>query len=209
MFRVLKAVCLFLGMGALSACVSLLPDAPPPALRYSLGDTTTTLPSTAEPMQWSLSIDESSASRVIDTTQIALVTSPQEYQYYAGGEWTERAPMLFNRSLIRSFENTAALTGVGARSNQPVADYILQTDIRTFEADKTSGALVANIDVYARLTDSRSRILASRRFTQSIAVTQDNAKSVAVALDEGAKEVMDDIIAWSLAEGERLEASSQ
>lgn len=201
---------LMIGMSALlslSGCVSLLPDAPLPGPRYSLADTAVSVAPVGDPVGWSLSIDEATASRAVDTTKIALTKTAQEFQYYAGGEWTDRAPRLFVRTLIRSFENSGAITSVGARSAQPVADYILQTDIRRFEADGANGALTAQVDIYARITDLRGHILATRRFTQTIPVTEDNPKAVAAGLNAGSVSVINQIVTWSVVEGERLQGA--
>ena len=188
-----------------SGCVSVLPKADPAAPRYGVS-VVADAGLNAGDASWSLSIDDAAASRAIDTTKIAVTRAPQQYEYYAGGEWTDRAPLLFQTALLRSFEDSGKILAVGARTAQPVAKYYLQTDIRSFEANAANGALVANVDVYARLSNRRGEIVAAQRFTATEPIQQDAAGAAARALDAAASVVVAEIIPWTLQAGARVGA---
>ncbi len=116
-----------------AGCVSVLPEAAPPGPRYALAPVSTPdqyaeLASNdaagaglaAARVSWSLAIEDPVASRAIDTTKIARVSEGFEYRYFAGGEWTDRAPRLVSLALARSFENSDRILNVGTRINVPL-----------------------------------------------------------------------------------------
>ena len=204
----------FFGLAAalcLGGCVSLLPEADPPAPRYGVGDVE---PGDLEaggvgsgaPVVWSLSIEDPLSTRAIDTAKIAFVRNSEQYEYYAGGEWVDRAPRLLHRALVRSFENSGRILAVGGRDTQPMSDFVLQTDIRAFEADETGDARAAVADIYARLTNPRGRVFAARRFRERVPVDRDSAGSAAEALNDAATTLFAQIVDWSIAEGEAVHA---
>jgi cholesterol transport system auxiliary component len=182
---------------ALSACVSVLPDAAPASARFQVTDVAYDVAATAQ-ADWTLSIDEPSATRAYDTTKIALSREPAKIEYYAGGEWVDRAPRIFGTALLRSFENTGAIQGVGSRTSLPVSTYVLQTDIRRFGATHSGNDVRADIEIYVRLTDARSRIYGSKIFKSSLPAARDNSEAAAKALNEGATSVQREIVAWTI-----------
>ncbi|MEZ5917788.1 MAG: ABC-type transport auxiliary lipoprotein family protein [Parvularculaceae bacterium] len=77
---------------------------------------------------WSLSIEEPMATRAYDTANIALSRGPAQIEYYAGGEWADRAPRLFGAALVRSFENAGAIRTSARSLRCLLGDFALQTD---------------------------------------------------------------------------------
>jgi cholesterol transport system auxiliary component len=180
----------------LSACVSVLPDAPPASARYQVTDVT---PDGADraPVAWTLGVEEPDATLAYNTAKIALSRAPARIEYYAGGEWVDRAPRLFAAALIRSFENTGAVTGVGSRVTLPVSTFVLQTDIRKLTVAHQDGSRTAEIAIFARLTNGRSAVYASRLFTASQSVGADNAGAAAAALNAGLENIQHNILDWT------------
>ncbi|MEL6371876.1 MAG: ABC-type transport auxiliary lipoprotein family protein [Pseudomonadota bacterium] len=191
---------------SLAACVSVLPEAAPAAPRFGVNDIEPTSPVKA-PVTWRLSIDDPLATRAIDSTKIALTKNGHQFQYYSGGEWADRAPRLFQAALIRSFQNTDGIVGVGSRSTQPIADYILQTDLRAFEAKSASGELQAVVEIYARVTNIRGKTFSAKRFRQERSIGSDTAVNVAGALNGASGEIIEEMIDWSIASIETAEAA--
>ena len=194
---VLAAACLLTG------CVSVLPEAAPPAPRFSIGEGIEEA-SPGAPITWSLSVDEAAATRAVDTTKIAIVRSEGRYEYYSGGEWTDRAPLLFQTSLVRSLQNSGRILGVGSRASQPIADLVLQTDMRRFSINETGAFPVAEVEVFARITDLRGRVKAAQRFSQSAELNRNDASGAAAALNRATKEIVSEIVDWTLAEGDNI-----
>jgi cholesterol transport system auxiliary component len=196
---------LALGLLLLQSCVSVLPKASPPSARYQVTDVTVA-DLGASPVSWTLAVDEPEATLAFDTAKIAISREPARIEYYAGGQWVDRAPRLFSAALVRSFENTGVIRGVGNRVTLPVSTYVLQTDIRKLTIDQASGRN-AEVAVFARLTNGRSKMFATRLFTATSPVSADNADAAASALNAGLQSVQREIVAWTIAEGSAASAN--
>ncbi|MGF1544856.1 MAG: ABC-type transport auxiliary lipoprotein family protein [Parvularculaceae bacterium] len=194
----------------LAGCVSVLPEADPPAPRFAL----TPVAGAAEyaglgdslaggHVGWALVIDDPVASRAIDTTKIALKDEPEQYRYFSGGEWTDRTPRLVELALVRSFENSGRILGVGGRANIAAADLVLQTDVRAFEAQVAGRGRApdAVVEIYARLTDLRGETLAARLFSARVAAGSDEASDVASAINAAAGQTITEIVDWTFESG--------
>ncbi|NWG91794.1 MAG: membrane integrity-associated transporter subunit PqiC [Parvularculaceae bacterium] len=182
---------------SLSACVSVLPDAPPASARYQVTDVTVDAPARA-PAAWTLAIEDPEATLAFNTAKIALSRGPARIEYYAGGEWVDRAPRLLGAALVRSFENTGAIRGVGTRVTLPVSTFALQTDIRKLTITHQNGAMTADVAIFARLTNGRSVVHASKLFTASEPIAADNAGAAAIALNAGLEKVQRALVAWTI-----------
>ncbi len=195
----MKTILIIAASLALSACVSVLPEASPAPARFQVTDVAfDTAP--AQTADWSLSIDEPIATRAYDTANIALSRAPAQIEYYAGGEWVDRAPRLFGAALVRSFENAGAIRNVGTYTTVPLGDFALQTDIRRFGAVLEGGRVDAKVEVFARLTNGRGKVYASRMFAAVNDAGSDRPGAVAKALNAGATQVQRDIVVWTLQE---------
>lgn len=197
MKRILLAAVAFL----LQACVSVLPEAAPPSARYQVTDVAVDSAAPA-PVSWTLAIEEPDATLAFNTAKIAISREPARIEYYASGQWVDRAPRLFGAALLRSFENTGVIRGVGNRVSLPVSTFVLQTDIRKLTIAKADGADIAQVAVFARLTNGRSAIYASRLFSASEPLAQDNGGAAATALNLGLQKVQREIVEWTIAEAE-------
>lgn len=192
---------------ALSACVSVLPDAPPPSARFTVSDVT--VDTAAEIATWTLGVEEPEATLAYNSAKIAISRAPGRIEYYAGGEWVDRAPRLFGVALVRSFENTGVIKGVGSRLTLPVSDYVLQADIRRLGVTHGGGDKRAEVTVFARLTNGRSLIHASKLFSAAVPVGADTPDAAAAALDAGLSAIQREIVAWTLEEAGRGPLAAQ
>jgi cholesterol transport system auxiliary component len=181
---------------ALTGCVNVLPKAQPASPRFTIAPVE--FQSDAAPaVDWTLIVEDPQASRVYDSTKIALVREPQRIEFYADGEWADRPPRLIQSALIRSFENTGRILGVGDRTTRSIGDFALQTDIRRLEADVSSGEAKAVFSVYARLVNNRGKVIAAKLFTREGDAESDRGPAVAKAIDVAAQGVIADIVAWA------------
>lgn len=195
------AVALFL-----SACVSVLPDAAPASARYMVTDIAIG-GETLAPVSWTLGVDEPEATLAYNTAKIALSREPARIEYYAGGEWVDRAPRLFGAALVQSFENTGAIKGVGSRVTLPISNFVLQTDIRRLTVTHQNGSKSADAVVFARLTNGRSVIHASKLFSASTPVSADNAGAAATALNSGLDQIQREIVSWTFEQAAAAESA--
>lgn len=189
----------------LASCVSVLPEAAPPSARYLVTDIDAD-GETLAPVSWTLGVDEPEATLAYNTAKIALSREPARIEYYAGGEWVDRAPRLFGAALVQSFENTGAIRGVGSRVTLPVSTYVLQTDIRKLTIMHRGREKSADAVVFARLTNGRSVIYASKLFSASEPVAADAAGAAATALNTGLEKIQRDLVEWTIAEAEKASA---
>jgi cholesterol transport system auxiliary component len=188
-----------------SGCVSVLPKASPPPARFEISDVATA--DAGAPVVWTLGVEEPLATRAIDTTKIALMRAPGAVEYFAGAEWSDRAPRLFGVALVRSFENSGRISGVGSRVTLPVSDYVLQTDVRALIADMSGDGVTARTAIYAKLTNGRSKIYAAKLFSAERAIADDEGDDAAAALNQNLSALIAEIRDFAFAEAEKAEAA--
>ena len=194
MMRFIAALCLGLATG----CVSVLPEAAPPPARYLIDDVS--VDAATGRVDWSLAVADPSATRAFDTARIAISREPGRIEYFAAGEWSDRAPRLIGSALVRSFENTGVVLSVGDRIDLPSADYVLQTDIRDFHVRNVDGRMTAQVTIFARLTDARSRVFGARRFAVAKPLSASDASDAARGLNEALSALLPDLVSWTLDE---------
>ncbi len=187
-------------------CISVLPDGKPASDRYQLSSVAIE-PATQAPVTWSLSVDDPVATRAHDTSMIVLMREGSRIEYFSRAEWVDRAPRLFAAALVRSFQNSGRISAIASRGEQPHSKFILQTDIRDFHADYAGGGRTAVTSVHARLADARGRTYGARLFEARVPMARDSAREAADALNEGSRQVIAEIVAWTLEVGEEANAA--
>jgi cholesterol transport system auxiliary component len=183
-----------------SGCVSLLPETSPPKPRYHISAVSADALAGAS-VEWSLVVEDPRTTRVYDTTRIAVSAAPGKIQYFAGGEWADRAPRLFQTALVQSLEDSGRIITVGDRSAIPIADYVLQTDLRSIQLE-IRGGRAASVSIYARLTDGKGKIYAAQLFEMSAPATSDRADDVLAAFNSAFASAIAGIVNWAIEEGE-------
>lgn len=189
-----------------AGCVSLLPETAPPKPRYHISAIdagTIQGPS----VDWSLIVDDPRSTRIYDSVRIAVSTAPGKVEYFAGGEWADRAPRLFQTALVQTFENSGRILAVGDHAALPVGDIVLQIDIRALQLDVKSGGPVSSVSVYTRLTDGKGSIYAARLFGASEPARSDAADDVVAAMNTVLNGVIAEIVAWTYDEGDKAIAA--
>ena len=129
---------LLLGAAALLAGCGIVPDVSQPLTLYTLKPKLT--PQNLPKVGWQLVVADPPAERDIDTTRIALTRTATVIEYFAGGSWSDTAPNLVQAKLIEAFEATNAILAVGRDAAGLKPDYILQSDLRDFQAEYQNGA---------------------------------------------------------------------
>jgi len=184
-----------------SGCVSLLPETSPAKPRYNISSVNAEDLAGA-PVEWSLAVEDPRTTRVYDTTKIAVSTAPGKIEYFAGAEWADRAPRLFQTALVQSFEDSGRIIAVGDHSAIPVGDFILQTDIRSVQLNVRERQPAVSLSVYGRLTDGKGKIHAARLFEATQPASSDRAEDVIAAFDGAFDRSITDIVNWVLLEGD-------
>lgn len=194
--RIMTIACSFVAAG----CVGGLLETSPPKPRYMVGFVDAGAVA-GESVDWSLIVENPGASRAYDTTKIAVSRSPGRIEYFGGGEWASRAPVVLQMAMIQAFEDSGRILAVGNRADIGLADLALQTDIRRLDLDVAGGGRTARIDIYVRLTNGRSQVFAAKGFSASSSARSDSGDDVAAAFDASMQTVVGDIVNWAFAEG--------
>ena len=117
-------------------------------------------PSEAPPLDALLLVARPIVAPGLDTDHIALVHPGRRLDYYAGSSWGAPAPEVIQNVVVASLQNAGRLRGVQRDLANFRPDFVLQLDVRAFQAEYTNGgAPHVRIDLIAaigRLGDRRS-----------------------------------------------------
>ena len=193
-----------LGGGALmlSACGSLqlIPKPQTPQL-YLLR------PQIMAPMgaavTWRLAVGIPDAAASLDTTRIALSHSATTMDYYANAAWDDRLPLILQKLLIETFDASGRIVSVGRDTAGLETDYLLQAEVRNFEAhyDTPEGAPNIMVSIQAKLARMPQReIVATLNASQQTQAAANNLDSVVMAFDQATAPAIAQIAAWTLAQ---------
>jgi len=183
----------------LSGCSGIIGPGPAPqlyVLHPALGSV-----SGAKDATWQLAVAQPSAPESLDTERIALELTPETMEYYANSAWQDRAPVIVQRALLEGFENSGKIAAV-ARDTQGIrADYLLQTDLRSFEArykaPDTAPDVVIDIAVKLLRTSDRN-IVAALQSRHTAPAAANSLPAVVAAFDTALGGAVDEIVIWTL-----------
>jgi cholesterol transport system auxiliary component len=183
----------------LSGCGGLLGPSNPPPQIYVLKPRLEVL-TDAPAVSWQLAISRPEMAETLDTDRIALIRGAT-MDYYADAQWTDTASRLLQALLVEAFQSSGRILGVGRDTGEVRADYILQTQVRDFEAQYQgeNGAPTVVVAMSARLTAARTRaVVASFEASRSVSAAQNSVPAVIEAFDTAASEALEDIARWAL-----------
>jgi cholesterol transport system auxiliary component len=135
------------------------------------------------------------ASADLDTTRIALTRSPGVVEYFAGGAWADYAPVLLQNKLIESFEASGAIVAVGRDAVGLRPDYVLQSELRDFQAEFTGAAPVAHLRLTVKLVRMPDRrIIANVAIDQRAPAGGGSLPEIVSAFDRAASEAFQAVV---------------
>jgi cholesterol transport system auxiliary component len=186
-----------------AGCSGTLLSRPTPPDLYTLTPKSTFSPNLPT-VNWQLLIEEPVAPAGLNTTRIAISPDLIEIDYYAGVAWTDRAPAMVLTLLIESFENSEKIVAVGRDVSGLRSDYILQTELREFQAEpQANGTTMASARLNARLVRMPDRrIFANGSFPAMAQAASNRFSDVLIAFDEALGDTMGDVVEWTLLNGE-------
>jgi cholesterol transport system auxiliary component len=190
------AVALLAGCGAISA----LNDAGTALDAYDL-QAPRDLPQAARMVQRSLSIDPPATVGALDTDRILLRPNPVQSLYLPKARWTDKAPLMVQSLLLRSFEDTNALAYVGRRPLGGTGDFALVSEITDFQAELAPDRQSATIRL--RLTarmvrEADANVLARRSFTASAPAASLETLDLVQAFNVASDQMLREIVQWGL-----------
>ena len=145
-----REVLISAGALALSGCASIIPKPVTPQLYVLRPQMPAVM---GMPVRWRLSVAAPDTAASLDTARIALTRSATTMDYFANAAWNERIPLLFQRLLIQSFDASGRILSVDRDTSGLENDYVLETDIRDFQAryETPDGAPQIVVGVQAKL----------------------------------------------------------
>ena len=148
-----------------------------------------------------LLINEPFAPAGLDKSRIALSRSPVSIDYFADSEWTDRAPLLVQTAILQSFENSKAITAIDRELVGLRADFILDPEIRHFEAvyDSANGPPEVWVAINLRLVNPSTRdVVAQTLFERRERASANDVPSIVSAFDEALGGLVKEIVVWTV-----------
>lgn len=188
---------LLAGGAALAGC-TVIPKVNDPIPLYTLSAVTHFRRSLPR-VDWQLVVGTPVASADLDTTRIALTRSPGVIEYFANGAWADNAPILLQGKLIESFEASNAIVSVGRDAVGLRPDYVLQSDLRDFQAEYTGGTPIAHLRLAAKLVRMPDRRIVANILTeQKVPAEGSSLAQIVRAFDRAASEAFEDVVVRAL-----------
>ena len=159
------------------------------------------VPPAGAPVRWRLSVGTPDASASLDTERIALSRTPTTMDYFANAAWTDRLPAIVQRLLIQSFDATSRIVAVDRDTTGIENDYVLETEIRDFEAryDDPAAAPQILVSIQAKLARMPQRdIVASVNVRQQAQASENMLDAIVVAFNQATGAAITQIATWTL-----------
>jgi cholesterol transport system auxiliary component len=151
-------------------------------------------------VHWQLAVEVPAASANLSTGRIAIAMTPTSTDYYANAAWTDRAPLMVQTRIVDSFENTRKIVAVSRESIGLRANYVLQPDLRNFEALYYYGKPpIVRVRIIAKLVRMPDRqIIAVSSFERCVRARADKVPKVVEAFDQALGSVIKRLVSWTL-----------
>jgi cholesterol transport system auxiliary component len=188
----------------LSGCSGLIPGFGEPPQLYVLTPKTTFRPDLPN-VTAQLLVDTPTAPAEIDNARIALNRSPVTIDYFANAAWPDRVPLMVQLLLVESFQSTGRITAVGRESVGLRADYVLQPELRRFQAIYEPDAAQQDkpptvwVRFNARLVRMPEGVIIAQLTTERREQASRNTlTSIVRAFDEALGGAMKALVEWAL-----------
>jgi cholesterol transport system auxiliary component len=151
-------------------------------------------------VRWQLAVEVPVAAANLNTGRIAIAQSPTSFDYYAKTAWTDRAPLMVQTRIVDSFENSRKILAVARESIGLMPNYVLQPDLRNFEAMYFYGGTpIAHVRIVAKLVEMPDRqIIGVATFERCVRARADKVPKVVEAFDQALGDVIKQLVAWTL-----------
>lgn len=151
-------------------------------------------------VRWQLAVEVPAAAANLNTGRIAIAHSPTSFDYYAKTAWTDRAPLMVQTRIVDSFENSRKIMAVARESIALVPNYLLQPDLRNFEAMYYyGGPPIAHVRIVAKLVQMPDRqIIGEATFERCVRARADKVPKIVEAFDQALGSVIKRLVAWTL-----------
>jgi cholesterol transport system auxiliary component len=186
----------------LTACAKMFTDPPRPLYRLSAPtDFKPGLPHTDAQIVIALPY----APEGLEPRRIAVVRATNALDYLADGDWTDRTPAMIRAVLVEAFENSKSVAAVGPDSLDLRADFVIEGDLRHFEAvyDSSAGAPAGAPTVMAALAVKLVKVPEHKILAQTLLIARAPAAvnatpQIVAAFNAAAGDLAKQVVAWTL-----------
>ena len=149
---------------------------------------------------WQLAVEVPASAANLNTGRIAIAPTHTSSDYYAKAAWTDRAPLMVQTRIVDSFDNSKKIIAVNRDAIGIRANYVLQPDLRNFEALYYYGTPpVVRVRIVAKLVRMPDRqIIGVGSFERCVRARADKIPKVVEAFDQALGSVMKQLVAWTL-----------
>ena len=186
----------------LTGCEGILPGLGPPPKLYTLTPKST-FAADLPKADWQLVVEEPLAAGGLNIVRIALRSKPTNLNYFAGAQWTERAPRMVQTLLVESFENSGRIIAVGRQAIGLRSDFNIKSELREFQAEyaQENVAPLVRVRLNAKIVKQPRRdIIASANFEAVAQAEANSIDDVVVAFDTALGKVLRQVVEWTLRE---------
>lgn len=192
----------------LGACSSLLNVQRAPFTIYSPQYTADR--SAGAPVAWQLVVETPLASDTLATARIVVMPSRGVIELLPSARWSDTAPAMLRSLVVRGFEASGRIVGVGSAVSGLRADYSLAIDLHDFQIEIVDGSPRAAVRFQARMLDYTSnRVFAARAFAAEEAASGTDAAGAFAAFQLALDRSVAELVDWSLASGEAASAAAR
>lgn len=180
---------------ALSACSNII--GPPAASPLYVLNPPPVAARGGPSVHWQLTVELPEATDSLDTTRMLLVQPSGQMDYYADSAWQDRLPVVVQGTLVEAFETSGRMRAVGRDTEGLKSDYLLVTDIRSFEAHYAApdAAPMVSVRIVAKLIAARTRTIVTSKDAQNeVQAAQNNVASVVAAFNQALSSVQTQIV---------------
>lgn len=185
---------LMLAGGATLAGCSVIPKVNEPIPLYTLS-AVSQFGQSLPKVDWQLVVGTPVASADLNSTRIALTRAPGVVEYFAKGAWADYAPILLQDKLIESFEASKAIVSVGRDAIGLKPDFVLQSDLRDFQAEYSGETPTAHLRLAAKLVRMPDRRIVANILTeQKVAAAGNSLPQIVDAFDRAAGQAFEEVV---------------
>ncbi|HVJ42542.1 MAG TPA: ABC-type transport auxiliary lipoprotein family protein [Dongiaceae bacterium] len=156
------------------------------------------LPAGLPKVQWQLVVSLPDASADLDTSRIALRRSGNITEYFANAAWTDNVPNLIQSKLLEAFEQSNCVA-VGRDVASLVPDYVLQIELRDFQAEYGGPVAGAHVRMTAKIVRMSDRKIVDTITAENRAQSSGtDMQQVVAAFDKALGPVLTQIVVGTL-----------
>jgi phospholipid/cholesterol/gamma-HCH transport system substrate-binding protein len=145
---------------------------------------------------WLLVVPEPTTLMGFNVDKILLQPAEGESVQVPNARWGDNVPILFQASLVESFENAGYARSVSRSRDGVTSDFQLLIDIRSFHIS-TAAEPAAEIDFIAKLVDKDGKIVDASTFQGTTPVSGSDAATYVKALDGVFAKLMTELVEWT------------